>query len=70
MNVIRVLLIAAGLWALAGCGGENIKALLGGKIFFVSPFGQDSNHKPESITSDKATIVALPIITDQRYSII
>ena len=64
MNVIRVLLIAAGLCALAGCGGENIKALLGGKIFFVSQSGQDSNHKPESITSDKATIVALPIITD------
>jgi len=64
MKVINAWLIAAGLSVLAGCGGENVKAVFSSKIFFVSPSGQDPNQKPESSTSDKATVEALPIMTD------
>ena len=64
MNAIRGLLMAAGLLALAGCGGETGKALFSGKIFFVSPSGNDQGNPPESCVSDKAKIEALPIMTD------
>ena len=56
--------MAAGLWVLAGCDGESGKALFSGKIYFVSPSGYDSIHRPESIASDKATVEVLPLMTD------
>lgn len=64
MKANKWLLMAAGLLALTGCGGESGKAIFSGKIFFGSQSGHDKHSKPERCSSDVANVDALPVTTD------
>lgn len=64
MKANRGWLVAAGLLALAGCGGEGGNAAFNGKIFFGPQSGQQQDASPQSCSSAVARIDALPITAD------
>lgn len=64
MERIKSRWILVATLALAACGGEVGKAIFSGKIFFGSSPDDQPNQGPDAQTSDKATVEALPIMTD------